>query len=112
MTVSFIASRTTTSTSDTASAAIADMCGVVVEGEDGDEEQACSTVSTMPRTPPNASNSAVSVTAHDVVGFRVAPVSSVGLSSDVTGYSRRGFSSYFGLKSTRRPRLIEIRPMR
>src|SRR5690606_35792425 len=67
-----------------------------------------STVSTMPRAPPNASNRAASVTAR----ASSADVSSVvGLSSDVTGYSRpRGLNSYFGLNSTRRPRLIEIRP--
>ncbi len=101
LTVSFIASRTTTSTTDTARAAIADMCRSLLSVKMVTKSRPGSTVSTMPRTPPNASNSAASVTAR---ASSASVVSSVGLSSDVTGYSRpRGLSSYFGLKSTRRP---------
>ena len=65
----------------------------------------------MPRTPPNASKSAASVTALASCGRGVRGPWSVGLSSDVTGYScPSGRSSYFGLNSTRRPWLMEIRP--
>ncbi len=63
LTVSFIASRTTTRISDRASAAIAAMCRFLLTVKIATKSRPGRTVSTMPRTPPKASNSAASVTA-------------------------------------------------
>ncbi len=62
LTVSRRIRRTAASTSETASAAIAEMCRSLLTVKIVTNSRPGTTVSTMPRTPPNASNSAASVT--------------------------------------------------
>ncbi len=63
LTVSFIARRTTTRITETTRAAIAAMCRSLLIVKIVTKSRPGITVSTMPRTPPNASNKAASVTA-------------------------------------------------